>query len=239
MQTLRNHPDLGGDEWNAAILNHAFAVLSDEKRRRSYDAQLFAEMPHTEAGRQTPAQRSGEYMNSGPLNEEFDTSSRTADQAAHQPRDSSPGQRIGYRSDPVDAISCAFCGSVFRGTLDDEIDCATCMSPLGRHRPLSLESSTQRSVHRVPSAAPITFHTAWPGPSWRAVLHDLSPNGFQFTAGNDLVPGQRVRVACSVFTAVAEITNRIKSSGGQLRYGAKFLTLRYSRANGAHFSASV
>lgn len=37
MQKLRMHPDLGGDEWNAAVLNEAYQVLSDPVRRRRYD----------------------------------------------------------------------------------------------------------------------------------------------------------------------------------------------------------
>lgn len=42
MQKLRMHPDLGGDEWNAAVLNEAYQVLSDPQRRKTYDAALTA-----------------------------------------------------------------------------------------------------------------------------------------------------------------------------------------------------
>lgn len=43
MQKLKFHPDLGGDDWNAAVVNEAFAVLSDATRRAEYDRKLFAE----------------------------------------------------------------------------------------------------------------------------------------------------------------------------------------------------
>lgn len=40
MQALKQHPDLGGDELNAAVINEAYAVLSDPERRAAYDRQL-------------------------------------------------------------------------------------------------------------------------------------------------------------------------------------------------------
>ncbi|MFQ5652117.1 MAG: J domain-containing protein [bacterium] len=41
MRELRQHPDLGGEHWNAKVLNEAYATLSDEQKRRQYDQQLF------------------------------------------------------------------------------------------------------------------------------------------------------------------------------------------------------
>lgn len=40
MQTLRHHPDLGGDAWNAQLLNEAMATLGDPVARARYDATL-------------------------------------------------------------------------------------------------------------------------------------------------------------------------------------------------------
>ena len=37
MQTLRMHPDLGGDHEQAAIINEAYAVLIDRDKRAAYD----------------------------------------------------------------------------------------------------------------------------------------------------------------------------------------------------------
>lgn len=57
MQKLRAHPDLGGDHWNAAVINEAFEVLSDPERRRAYDATLFRKNEWRTLGRQNAGQR--------------------------------------------------------------------------------------------------------------------------------------------------------------------------------------
>jgi hypothetical protein len=44
MQRLRVHPDLGGDHWNATVINEAYAVLTDPARRASYDRDFMAEL---------------------------------------------------------------------------------------------------------------------------------------------------------------------------------------------------
>jgi hypothetical protein len=41
MRELRQHPDLGGSTAEAALLNEAYEVLSDRKRRTAYDDELF------------------------------------------------------------------------------------------------------------------------------------------------------------------------------------------------------
>ena len=40
MQQLRHHPDLGGDAAKAALINEAYAVLTNPERRAEYDARL-------------------------------------------------------------------------------------------------------------------------------------------------------------------------------------------------------
>jgi hypothetical protein len=40
MGTARTHPDLGGDTDRAALINHAYSVLSDPDRRQAYDRLL-------------------------------------------------------------------------------------------------------------------------------------------------------------------------------------------------------
>ena len=37
MRDLMQHPDFGGDHWNASIINEAYDVLSDNDKRAEYD----------------------------------------------------------------------------------------------------------------------------------------------------------------------------------------------------------
>ena len=50
MQKLKQHPDLGGEHWNASIINEAHQVLIDVARRRQYDSVLFGEKDHAALG---------------------------------------------------------------------------------------------------------------------------------------------------------------------------------------------
>lgn len=54
MSKLRLHPDLGGDTANAALINEAYAVLSDPARRAKYDLQQRRPKP-AERGRSSSA----------------------------------------------------------------------------------------------------------------------------------------------------------------------------------------
>lgn len=40
LQRLKMHPDLGGDHWNASLINEAYAVLSNPEKRAHYDHSL-------------------------------------------------------------------------------------------------------------------------------------------------------------------------------------------------------
>ena len=41
MHKLKQHPDLGGEHWNAVIINEAYATLSNGNKRAEYDKRLF------------------------------------------------------------------------------------------------------------------------------------------------------------------------------------------------------
>jgi DnaJ-class molecular chaperone len=62
MQKLRQHPDLGGEHWNASVINEAHNVLTDAKKRRVYDRVLFGEKDHSQLGKQHPKQRGGKRV---------------------------------------------------------------------------------------------------------------------------------------------------------------------------------
>ncbi len=43
LQKLRFHPDLGGDEWNASLINQAYNTLRNRRKRSEYDQLLLKE----------------------------------------------------------------------------------------------------------------------------------------------------------------------------------------------------
>jgi hypothetical protein len=55
MQRLKRHPDLGGDHEGAALINEAYAVLSDPERRAAYDRARAA--PGRATTRAAPAEQ--------------------------------------------------------------------------------------------------------------------------------------------------------------------------------------
>ena len=60
MQKLKAHPDLGGEEWNATVINEAYQVLMDSGKRAAYDAILFQKESHSTLGQQHEKQRQAE-----------------------------------------------------------------------------------------------------------------------------------------------------------------------------------
>lgn len=40
MRELKKHPDLGGDNWNASIINEAYEILCDRTKRAEYNNEL-------------------------------------------------------------------------------------------------------------------------------------------------------------------------------------------------------
>lgn len=61
MQKLKAHPDLGGDHWNASVINKAFETLIDPERRRAYNVELFKQNDWKSLGQQSAEQRERNY----------------------------------------------------------------------------------------------------------------------------------------------------------------------------------
>jgi DnaJ-class molecular chaperone len=60
MQKLKQHPDLGGEHWNASVIIEAYRVLMDVDKRRAYDRTLFGDKDRASLGKQHPQQREGD-----------------------------------------------------------------------------------------------------------------------------------------------------------------------------------
>lgn len=60
MGEMGGHPDLGGDEERAKLINEAYTVLGDPALRRAYDNARGARAPWGQGGRGAPGQAGGD-----------------------------------------------------------------------------------------------------------------------------------------------------------------------------------
>ena len=135
MQKLKYHPDLGGDDWNAAVINEAYRILSDPKKREGYDTE--------QAGLEKNVGAAGRSRTSPPPKKPvFKTAEVTP-----TPREESPGEQV-----------CAFCKTANPGNGYREAAelCAGCGSPL-RMIALPREGSTERRSRRIDHQADIHY----------------------------------------------------------------------------------
>ena len=226
MQKLKAHPDLGGDEWNAAVINEAYAVLSDTEKRKKYDTEQMALRQTVGAGsRSSP-----------------ETPAPEPDTAA-TPKDPEPED-----NDPVDLDSppppnlqtrdphvCAFCrtrnpAGDYR--TPDEVcrDCGAPMRPLD----ISRSSNREREARRIDHQGAIHFRVdaSRPG-AYPASVVDLSPTGLRFVSKHRLRKGCVVKLDSPTLSAVASVTHSTASTTrGQFSTGVKFLTLKLTRPRG-------
>lgn len=223
MQKLKHHPDLGGDTETAALINEAYAVLSDVERRAEYDAQLEL-MSRIAEGVPGPS----EFSETDILNDEF------------QNTECAPPTRI---LDPFH--ECVFCETPhkYRDRADSDSYCSHCNSPLAMAEKLRFESGGQRAVARIDKRQRIAFFTHWPQKkSFSGQTEDVSLNGLRFTTSRDLQMGQRIKIVSNVLEAIATVTHcKFHRQGFKMQCtaGVSFITLRFVQTSGGFVSTRV
>lgn len=203
MQKLGAHPDLGGDEWNATVINEAYRVLSNDSLRRHYDRQ--GKGDHAPASPTKRRTRSG--SGSG--------------KSSHSTSKSGPRRTI-----------CAFCGSEHLSGVSVSKDgrrCRNCDSPLTRAAMRTRGANERRAVKRVSLNDNVTFCTHWPQRDpFRGQVVNLSPMGMQFIASQPVQPNQRLKLegfGLSAVARVARCTPRFCFDPQNHLIGVEFITL--------------
>jgi len=217
MQHLKQHPDLGGDHWNATLINEAYAVISDPRKRAEYDRTLL----RANAASSVNVQR-----------EKTSTTSVSPRKQSSQ-----------HQSAVQDA--CTFCGTAHRYGRNPHQDavCGECASPLKSIEKLRLEKSGRRMVHRIEKHIQVIFYSAWPQQvGHTGVVQDISPRGMQFFTDKPPETGVHIKVECEICTAVARVTNFEKRAGvlgmGWM-VGVEFVTILFSETRGSFVSLKI
>ncbi len=228
MQRLKQHPDLGGDHWDASLINEAYRVLTDPESRKQYDAEREL------IQRSSPDKPTPSTSDKNP-----DTDEQTPDVAAKKPDSSSSPGTASPDSDTI----CLFCETPQRhGALTDpDAVCPTCASPLNPASEQQFETTGQRTVNRMAKDLKITFYSHWlqPTASIGNTL-DISPNGMRFVSDHRLDEGSLVRIASQSIDAVAQVKRcDHDAQAHSWIIGVAFKTLRLARSQGAFFSAEA
>jgi len=218
MQKLRAHPDLGGDHWNAALINEAFSILSDATQRAAYDRQLFERFTEAELGAQHASRR------------------RPTDHSRAEPP---PAER------PRPGHWCRFCKTPHLPLQpgDEDPGCRGCGSPIGLARRERKPSGSKRGVERLEKELAMAFYDHWPQDRPQGGrIKNLSTDGLCFVAPVELDVGQVIKIESGLLKAVGQISNR-RSVRRTVRvdfvYGVLFLSLRFMRQSGTFVSTQV
>ena len=213
MLRLRMHPDLGGDHWNAALLNEAFETLIDPVKRAQYDASL---------------------------NRPFD---RGRGFSVPSRRKRPPVAPSPERSAAMPSCAFCGAVQSWDDVRRNEAMCAICDSPVCAVVKLEPGGSTRRNLERIACDLPIVFYLARDHrqPIVGRIC-DVSVVGMQFASDRKLTPGDRLRVDSAFCSAVCVVTRCRRAPDArrnEWRTGVEFLTLRIRRKRGLFVSAKA
>ncbi|MDH3748479.1 MAG: J domain-containing protein [Gammaproteobacteria bacterium] len=212
MQQLKNHPDLGGDTATAALINEAYAVLTDRQRRVEYDALLDV-MAHVVDG----------------VGEE----SRDSSSPTKSVRILDPFRECVFCETPhnhgriieTDA-NCDTCGSPLCPPNNQR------MESVGQRAVARFEKQQIIAIYtHWPQQKGFVGHTK-----------DISLNGMRFVTKQDLAVGQRVKIVSSAIEAVGSVTHSVQQRYGlttRCVAGVSFVTLRFAGSVGGFVSEHV
>jgi hypothetical protein len=219
MMTMRFHPDLGGDHETAALINAAFAVLSDPMGRQQYDQSLRERDPHVFPQLHRGVARAAQA----------DTASLGRDTT--KSRDASRTKQG----------RCVFCETRVTFAIHADCRCPRCDSPLAQpHEPAAstTERFGRRAMPRLCRDESIVFYPHWPHEGHAARLRDLSPTGISFVAEAAVELHQLVKISGATLEGVARVVSS-HPVGGQHSVHARLLTVLFLAPAGTFISSIV
>lgn len=219
MMKMRLHPDLGGDHETAALINTAYAVLSDPTGRQQYD-QILRErdlLVFPQAHRCSAGSARAGSTSLGP--------------GTTPPREASPSKQG----------RCVFCDTQVTVAIRADRRCPRCASPLAQPHELAASTTERlgrRAVPRLCRDEPIVFYPHWPHQGYAARLRDLSPAGISFFAQVAVELHQLVKISGATLEGVARVVSSHRA-GRQYAVHAQLLTVLFLAPAGTFVSSTV
>lgn len=257
MQRLKMHPDLGGDHAQAALINEAYATLSDPAKRAAYD-RLRPPTGDGVFGRRRadgaalvrePDRRADGEVPGGPGRAARGGGPGKAADAGGQADDGKVMSvaravtRLGRMPSAKAMAECAFCAARCPAghTESPDSTCTQCGSALFAAPKHHVADASRRAIDRLPRTMPVTLRTASSRHVvWSGETEDVSLNGMRLFSCMSIPVGERVRVDCAFCSAVAIVkSTRIHNGDGRHGWecGVEFITLRLRRTRGGLLSA--
>jgi len=212
MQKLRQHPDLGGDEENACLLNEAYAILSNPEKRARYDRKQF----------KSRAPGAGQYFRPRTKSNKHTTAANYGFmKPAYCPfcRASIPDHKL------------------HGGVLSD---CRVCDSPLTPVKKNRQASSGKRALKRTPVRGQVHFLTSWPQFKEKVgEIQNLSPMGLKFVYSGKIPLNTLLKIDSHGLKTVGRVVGCFRSTDKQSSsyyICVEFITLSYRTAQGVFVS---
>ena len=238
MQKLRAHPDLGGEEWNASLINEAQRVLLDPVLRANYDAQL----GHTSTYSNPTSDRKHAQSAAGGQPYHDAKKSAGADDAARH----AESLKTACNADSLIANSrpsCPFCHNPVTDTrpvlqpYPTAHRCSHCDAPLK-----SVDSNwpglknESRKINRSDLEQQVSVWDKWPSNSaYDANVCDWSTAGCCIQTNHAINVDSVVLLLSPVFDAIATV----RYQSPDTFYGLEFLTLEVKMKPGSIFVSSA
>ena len=210
MQRLKAHPDLGGDHWNAALINEAYAVLTDPARRAEYDREFQARVQESRSA--------GHAAYAGHEITAAHSESTGRCLFCHAPHESRPTRQ-------KNAV-CAVCGSpLHRATLKRiAADGKRAINRLPRNYPLMLYTSWPQACGIPGESRDVSLN----GISF--VTTELMPPALIVKLDSDV---------CRAVLHVTNARVENDGADGLWLIGAEFLSVIFPRSRGVFLSAKA
>ena len=247
MQKLRAHPDLGGEQWNASLINEARKVLLDPALRAAYDLQL-RETNAAEANAATDP--SSDWIHA-----QSDVGGRPKHQTQH---DSTQSERAddtaryatSCKSElkpetliPNLRSQCPFCDCPIPQNPYKSAEystthrCARCEAPLKKvdtHWLVKRDES--RKINRTDLDQLVNVWDTWPSnSSFEASVCDWSTSGCCIQTEHAIENGKVILLRSPAFDAIATV----RYQSPETFYGLEFLTLEVNMSPGTVFVSSA